>query len=429
MAIEEPILKQATQKSPRPQPRTGLSGLLVFFGILAAIIAVAIVIGLKPRLARERALLAATDNAAERLPVVNVVPVRVAPSRSELELPGDLQALVDAGIFARADGYLTRRLVDYGDRVKKGQLLAELETPELDEQIRQAQATVSQARSSLRDLEASLNLAQANLKLAQVTFERWKHLTDRGVFSHQDTDEKAAALDVRRAEVASAQAKIAAAQDTIRANEANLRRLEQLKAFDRVAAPFDGVITARNGDVGALISAGNSGPAREMFHLAQIDPLRIFVNVPQTYVASIHLGETAELRVQELPGQVFAARVTNTARSLDTNSRAMLTVLEVANPRGILLPGMYAQVKFVAPRQIAVLRVPGDALVLGKQGPRVAVLDAARRVHFRPIGISRDLGAELEVSGELSPGDLVVENPGDAVREGAQVAIQKTGRP
>src|SRR5262249_4102767 len=150
-----------------------------------------------------------------------------------------------------------------------------------------------------------------------------------------------------------------------------------------------------------------------------IDPLRIFVNVPQTYVAAIHVGENAELRVQELPGQVFTARVTNTARSLDTNSRTMLTVLEVANPRAVLLPGMYAQVKFLSGRPVAALRLPGDALVLGRQGPRVAVLDSAHRVHFRSIRITRDYGAELEVSGDLSPGDLVVENPGDAVREGA----------
>jgi RND family efflux transporter MFP subunit len=425
LATKERALKQPARRSLRPQPRAGFSALLLFLGILTAVVAAAIVVGLKPRLAREKALAAASDSASVRLPVVNVVAVRTAPPTSELDLPGDLQALVDAGIFARADGYLARRLVDYGDRVKKGQLLAELETPELDEQIRQARAMVAQSQSSMHDLEASLNLARANLKLAQLTYDRWKHLTDRGVFSRQDTDEKEAALEVRRAEVQSAQAKIAAAQDTIRANEANLHRLEQLKSFDRVTAPFDGVITARNVDAGALISAGNSGTAREMFHLAQIDPLRIFVNVPQTYVASIQVGETAQLRVQELAGEVFTARVTNTSKALDANSRAMLTVLEVANPRGALLPGMYAQVRFVSGRTAAGLRVPGDAMMLGKQGPRVAIVDGDHRVRFRVISIARDYGAELEVSGDLSPGDLVIENPSDAAREGAHVEIHK----
>ncbi len=425
MAIKEPALSEARPAGRRPSARSGLRGLLVFFGLIAALVGVAIVAGLLPRLSRERALLAATEAAADKAPTVHVVPVRTAPTQSELEFPGDLQALIDSGIFARADGYLTRRLVDYGDRVKKGQLLAEIETPELDEQIRQAQATLSQARSNLRDLQASLTLAQANLKLAQVTFNRWKHLGEKGVFSRQDTDEKQAVLEVRQAEVQSAQSKIAAAQDTIRASEANLRRLQEIRSFDRVTAPFDGVITARNVEIGTLINSGNGGPAREMFHIAQIDPLRIFVNLPQTNVADVHLGQTAELRVQEIPGQVFSARVTNTTSSLDPASRTMLTVLEVANPKGILLPGMYAQVKFVTSRQHPSLRVPGDSLILGRQGPRVAVVDAGSHVHFQPIRISRDYGTELEVTGDLKPGDLLIVNPSDVVREGARVEVRR----
>ncbi|HZT30673.1 MAG TPA: efflux RND transporter periplasmic adaptor subunit [Bryobacteraceae bacterium] len=425
MEITERSLGEARQKGARPRPRAGLKGLVVFFAILAVLVATAIVAGLVPRLSRERALLAASESAASRPPAVNVAAVRTAPTQVQLELPGDLQALIDAGIFARADGYVARRLVDYGYRVKKGQLLAEITTPELDEQIRQAHATLAQSQSSLRDLQANLTLAQANLKLAQVTYNRWKHLTDKGVFSHQDTDEKEAALEVRQAEVQSAQARIAAAQDTIRANEASLRRLEELKAFDQVTAPFDGVITVRNIDVGALINAGNGGPAREMFHIAQIDPLRIFVNVPQANLADVHVGQSAELRVQEMPGQVFPARVTNVSNALDPASRAMLTVLEVPNPKGILLPGMYAQVRFTSVRSSPGLRVPGDALILGRQGPRVAVVDPESRIHLRPIHIARDYGPELEVSGELNPGDLVVVNPGDAVREGARVEVHK----
>ena len=192
-----------------------------------------------------------------------------------------------------------------------------------------------------------------------------------------------------------------------------------------MTAPLDGIVAARNVDVGTLIKSGNGGPAREMFRMAQIGRLRIFVNVPQANVESVHAGQTAELRVQELPGQVFPAQVTRISSALDVNSRAMLAVLEVPNPRGILLPGMYAQVKFVIPRAAPALRIPGDALVLGREGPRVAVIDAGHQVHYRKIHIARDLGAELEVDAGLAAGEWVVVNPTDAVREGAAVEVRK----
>ena len=343
MTSQSPDIKEA-KKSARPQPRSPLRALLLFFLVLALLIAAGITFGMLPRRAREHALYAASRNESERPPIVNVVAVRVAPAKLEIELPGDLQAQVESPIFARVDGYLSKRLVDYGDRVKAGQELAEIETPELDQQITQAHATLSQTQSSLKQLQANQTLAQANLKLAQITFERWKTLTDRGVFSRQDSDQKEADLGVRKAEVEASLAAINTGIETVRATEANLHRLEQMKSFARVTAPFTGVITARNVDIGTLINSGNAGPSRELFRMAQIETLRAFVNVPQSSVASIHEGLVADLRVQERPGQIFQARVDRTTNTVDPNSRSMLAVLQVPNPRGILMPGMFAQV-------------------------------------------------------------------------------------
>jgi RND family efflux transporter MFP subunit len=412
----------------RPKPRTGRRGLLTFFALIAVLVAAAVIGGILPRLTRQKALLAAAETQTEQRPMVEVATARQAPARGTLDLPGDIQAQVDSPIFARVDGYLRTRLVDYGDRVKTGQLLAEIDTPELDQQIRQARAAVSQTQSTLNEVKADLDLSKANLNLARLTVERWRRLAGKGVVARQEADQKEADFAVTEAQVARAQASIATTQETVHANEANLRRLEEMKVFARITAPFDGVITARNVDIGTLINSGNGGTARELFHIAQIRVLRIFVNVPQTNVASMHPGQTAELRVQELPGQVFSARVTRIANALDATSRAMLTVLEVPNPSGALMPGMYAQVRFSTGRAEAAVLVPGDVLILGQQGPRVAVVAPDHRIHLRPIRIGQDLGSEIEVVSGLSAGEVVVANPSDAVRENALVEVRNLGK-
>jgi RND family efflux transporter MFP subunit len=421
LAIREPIISETSRRHGTPGARGSRGGLLWLFLILAVVVIAAIVFGVRPRLAREKMLAAASDAADEKQPVVNVVAVRRSPARSELELPGDLQAQVESPVFARADGYMRKRLVDIGDHVRAGQLLAEIETPELDQQLSQARANLAQSQASLRQYEAALVQAGANLKLAEVTLARWKHLNDSGVVSKQDRDEKQAIFDVRQAEVASAQANINAAQKAVDANEANVRRLEEMKSFANVTAPFTGVITARNIDIGTLINGGNGGPNREIVRIAQIDTMRIFVNVPQTYASLVRSGQTAELRVQELPGQVFQAKVSRTTNAVDANSRTMLVVLQTANSRGLLMPGMYAQVRFSFPGAKSALLVPGDAMTQGREGPRVAVAGPDRVVHFRRIHITHDYGTDLEVDSGVSEGDMVIVNPGDQVRENARV--------
>ena len=428
MAIREPIISEIDTRSDGPRRPRGRGGLVWLFLLLAVLVIAAIMFGLRPRLAREKALAAAAEAVDEKTPMVNVARVRRSPAKSELELPGDLQGYLESPIFARADGYMRKRLVDYGDRVRAGQLLAEIETPELDQQLSQARASLAQSQATLRQFEAALVQANANLKLAQVTLVRWKRLTDRGVFSKQEGDAKQADFDVRQAEVVSAEANINAAQKAVEASEANLHRLEEMKSFARVAAPFDGVITARNMDVGTLVNAGNGGPNREIFRIAQIDRMRIFVNVPQTYASLVRAGQHAELRVQELPGQMFAATVTRSTNSVDENSRTMLAILETPNPRGLLFPGMYAQVKFSFPGNQSALLLPGDSMMLGREGPRVAVVGPDHVVHLRRIHIAHDYGAELEVDSGVVEGETVVMNPNDQVRENARVETRGPAR-
>ncbi|MGP8245627.1 MAG: efflux RND transporter periplasmic adaptor subunit [Bryobacteraceae bacterium] len=407
------------------ETRPGSRRLLAFFGVLALVVIACIAGGLLPRLARQKALVAVAGAETERKPVVIVSAVKTAPAKETIDLPGDFEAMVESPIFARADGYLKSRVVDIGDHVKTGQLMAEIETPELDQQISQARATLAQSQDSLQELAADIELARANLSLAQVTLDRWQHLSDKGVVARQELDQKKADFDVKHAQTQHAEASLATARETVRANQANLQRLQEMKIFARVVAPFDGVVTARNVDVGTLINAGNGGASREMFRVARITPLRIFVNVPQTYVAEIHNGQSAELRVEEKPGEIFPAHVTNISDSLDANSRAMLVILETPNPGATLYPGMYAQVRFTLVHSKPLLRIPADTVVQTKSGPRVAVVDGENVVHFRDIAIGQDLGPEIEVVSGLAAGDLVVSNPGDAVVENASVDVRK----
>ena len=395
--------------------------MFLFFMVLGVVIAAAIVAGVLPRLSRQKGLLAASEQAVERKPVVLASAAHFGAAQNTVDLPADLVAMIESPIFARADGYLKSRLVDYGNHVKGGQLLAEIETPELDQQISQARANLEQSQATIKELESDIDLAGANLQLARVTYDRWQHLEQKGVVSRQDRDERQADMAVKEATLRKAESALATAQNTIHANQANLQRLEELKSFARITAPFDGVVTARDVDIGTLINAGS----KELFRVARIDPMRIFVNVPQAYVAAIAEGQTAEVRVQERPGEAWRAKVTGISNSLDQNSRAMLAILQTANPGGELYPGMYAQVRFNLSQAKPVLRIPGDALILGKSGPRVAVADAGGIVHFRSVAIGQDLGSEVEITGGLQPGELVISNPTDAVTEGAAVEVRK----
>jgi RND family efflux transporter MFP subunit len=393
---------------------------------LAVLILVgAFAFGLLPRLTRQKALLAASYDERDRTPVVDTVIVQRSSKTSDLVLPGNIEPMLEAPIYARADGYLRKLYVDIGDKVRAGQVLVEIESPEVDQQLRQARASVDQAKAALKQTEAAVAQSRANLSLAKVTVERWKQLVAAGVAAKQDGDEKQATYEARQADLEAALANVSAAQSNISANEANVQRLTELKSFDRVTAPFDGIITVRNTTTGTLISAGTSSPNRELLREAQIDLLRIWISVPQTNSASMHVGMTADLSVQELPNRTFHGVIARTANALDESSRTLKTEVHVKNPDHILLPGMYAQVKFVTSRSNAPPLIPGDTLVIRADGTQVAVLGPDGKVHFQKIEVGRDYGPEIEVLSGLKEGQTVIVNPSDEVREGAIVQARK----
>jgi RND family efflux transporter MFP subunit len=391
----------------------GLAAVLVLMALFAK--------GYLPRVHRQAELVAAVRELSSARPRVSVAAVRPSPATSEMVLPGDIQAIDETPVYARADGYLRRRLVDIGDRVSAAQLLAEIETPELDQQIRQARATLDQLRAALLQARASLAQARANLQLAEVTLKRWKALVQQGVLSAQVGDEKQSAYEARQADVSAGEANVKAAEANIQAGEANLQRLLELKAFQRVSAPFAGVITARNVDTGTLISAGSSTSNRPLYRLAQIATLRIWVDVPQTFVPSIQPGQAAQVMVQEFPGRTFPGKVVRTANALDEKAHTLRTEVQVDNRDSALLPGMYSQVRFVLARAHPLWRVPAEALVIRPDGVYVAAVRGDATVHYQKLTLGRDYGTEVEVPTGLRGDERVVLNPADDLQEGMAV--------
>ncbi|PZR74650.1 MAG: efflux RND transporter periplasmic adaptor subunit, partial [Chthoniobacterales bacterium] len=356
----EPKLLDAPRPASKRAPWLIGLGLLLLVGLL-------FLAGYLPRRNRGEKIDAEAQQEEENLPIVNVTKVKRSVPVSELILPGNITPLTEAYIYARASGYVKRRFVDIGDRVRAGQLLAEIDSPELAQQVQQARAGLGQSRAQLGQTQAALGQARSQLKLAAVTLERWNVLVGRGVLSKQEGDQKQADYENAEANVRAAEADVKAAQDNVGASEANLNRLIEMQGFTNVRAPFAGVITARNIDTGALISASGAGQGNsaggtaassangsqnsEMFRIAQIGTLRIMVNVPQSNAPAIHLGQQADIMLQEYSRRKFAGHVTRTASSLDQNSRTMLTEVQVANPDRLLLPGMYSQVRFTSTRE------------------------------------------------------------------------------
>jgi RND family efflux transporter MFP subunit len=350
---------------------------------------VAFFVGWIPLHKRQALIYAEAHEQEEAQPRVEVIEVARSTRNSKLELPGSIQALTEAPILARANGYIKRRMVDIGDRVEAGQPVAEIEEPEVDAQLAQARA--------------DLATAEANVKLAGITAQRYQDLLKTDAVSKQDVDNYNGDHTAKQAMVESA--------------AANLRRLEELESFKRVDAPFSGVITLRNVDVGALVNAGNT----LLFRVAQTSTLRTYVNVPQTDADSVQRGQLARLSVSNLPGRYFTGTVARTSNSLDPTSRTMLVEVQVPNPSGVLLPGMYAQVELLSARPDPPLLIPGAALVIRAEGTQVAMVRPDRTVHFQKIEIGRDFGDRLEVIKGLKEGDTIIVNPHDAVREGVKV--------
>jgi RND family efflux transporter MFP subunit len=352
--------------------------------------ALVVAAGLFARVHADQSLKAWTHDQA--IPTVALAKIAGGGER-ELVLPGDVQAFYNAPIHARTSGYLKRWYVDIGSPVKAGQLLAEIDTPDLDQQVLQARA--------------NLATAQANQRLSATTAKRWEGLVAQDAVSRQEADEKAGDL--------------AARTSAVNAATADLNRLLALESFKRIVAPFDGVVTSRNTDIGALISVGGAADTA-LFTVADQHRLRIYVSVPQNYSALIHHGLAAQLSVPEYPGQTFTASVVNDAQSVGANG-ALLVELQLDNTAGKLKPGSYAQVTFGLTSASATTQVPATAVMFRHDGPAVAVVGPDSHVKIRPIKINRDLGTQIEVGAGVGPGDKVIDNPPEALVDGDIVKI------
>jgi RND family efflux transporter MFP subunit len=348
--------------------------------------------------ARTRALGVVTQETKElALPTVSVVRPEQGSPQEEIALPGSIQAFTDAPIYARVNGYLRKWYADIGTRVHAGQLLAEIDTPEIDQQLLQARA--------------DLATAEANTRLAQTTAARYRDLIRSDSVSQQDLDNANGNLEAR--------------QTAADSSRANVKRLEQLQAFRRIEAPFDGVVTARNTDLGALIDSGSS--ARELFHVAAVSRLRVFVNVPEVYSRAARPGLKADLTLKEFPGRRFSGALVRTSNAIEVASRTLLTEIDVDNSKGELLPGSYAEVHIKLPRPATTLKVPVDALIFKADGLHVATVGSDRRVSLVTVTVGRDFGETVEVVTGLTGGERVIANPPDSLTNGELVRVVTPG--
>ena len=383
----------ASEMEAQPQPRRSS----LFAGLVFAAIALVVVGGftLFERRSQYQALAKETETLA--IPTVAVIHPAMEPSEEGLVLPGTMQAYVESPIYARTNGYLKKWYRDIGSRVHQGELLADIETPEVDQQLIQARA----------DLET----AKANSNLSRITAGRYEELIKTDGVSKQEVD--------------NATGDYAAKQATVASFQANVRRLEELESFKHIYAPFSGVITRRNVDIGTLVNAGNGGTTQQLFFLAQTDPIRVYVNVPESAAAAIHQGLTAYLELTQFPGRRFQGQVARTAEAIDLGTRTLLTEVDVPNKSGELLPGGYAQVHLAVQITNTRVQVPVNALLFRSEGLRAVVIDANHKTHLQPLTIGRDFGITLEVLQGLTPNDWIVLNPADSLEDNQQVNVKE----
>ena len=390
------------QTSPLNDPggrSTRKSPLFLVFLIIVVALVVAGAFLMFQRRSEYQAL--ASNTEALAVPTVAVIHPTAEPGDENLVLPGTLQAYVESPIYARTNGYLQKWYHDIGSRVAKGELLADIDTPEVDQQLSQARA--------------DLNTAQANASLSQITASRYSELLKTDGVSKQEVDNANGDLEAKRA--------------TVESFQANVRRLEELESFKHVYAPFSGVITRRNVDIGTLINAGNGGTSQQLFFLAQTDPIRVYVNVPEMYASSIHAGLGAYLELTQYPGRKFDGKVVRSAEAIDLSTRTLLTEVDVPNKSGELLPGGFAQVHLLVKVTGQRMQVPVNALLFRSEGLRAVLIDSNHRTHLQPVVIGRDYGNTLEVLSGLKADDWIVLNPPDSLEDRQAVHVKQVSNP
>jgi RND family efflux transporter MFP subunit len=376
-------------------------------GLIAAAAAVVIALfGILQRRSHEAEVTQWTQQQA--IPIVAVISPHAGAAVQRLVLPGTVQAWYEAPIYARVPGYLKNWYFDYGAHVKKGDILAEIETPDLDAQVAAAQGKLNSAR-------AVVKVREAEKQFAETTYQRWRD-SPKGVVSEQEQESKQADYNSALARLNSATAEVAADQGEV-------DRLQALESFKNITVPFDGVVTARETDIGALINAGSGGNGPELFRVADIHKMRVYVQVPQQLSAEIKAGLTAELHLPQYPEKTFKAAVATTSSAINTSARTLLVELHADNPDGLLQPGAYAQVDFELPSNPNVVQVPTSALIFREHGMEVATIGAGDKIELKPITLGRNLGTEVEVVKGLTLSDRVVNSPPDSLADGDTVRI------
>ena len=393
MAQTEEMVKQPERDAGNTPRESGSKHGVLITVIVLVIVAAVVIGGIVPRLRAKEALQKETYDLA--VPTVNVAHPKQGAPQTEIVLPGNMQAFTESPIYARTNGYLKKWYVDIGGRVKTGQLLAEIETPEVDQQLQQARS--------------QLNTAKANYNLAQITSNRYQELKNTDSVAQQDVDN---ALGSERANAA-----------TVSAAEYQVKYLEQLESFRKIYAPFDGIITVRNTDVGHLINSGAGSPTAELFHIAAIHTLRVYINVPQQFSPAAKTGLPATLTLQEFPGRQFKGRLVRTANAIDLATRTLLVEVDVDNPTGELLPGAFAEVHLAVPSGAPTFILPVSALIFRAQGLQVGVVKDGNRAQLANIILGRDFGSEVEVVSGLQTDDQVIINPPDSLISGEEVRV------
>jgi RND family efflux transporter MFP subunit len=445
------VTKAKRENELEPESRVSKTPFIAVGLLLATLL----VVGILPRIKRNSELAASAERQENAPPQVETVLPRPAEASNELLLPATTQAIQEIIVAARASGYVRRWLVGIGQQVRAGQALAEIDVPETNQQLLEAQqeaaeanqnvaqgrAELAQAQASLEQAEASLKQARTNLDLARVNLERSKTLVAQGVVSRQDLDDKQAIFDARQADVEAAQANvrsrqsaihaqqsaIEARQSTSSARQATVQRFNDLKSFQKVVAPFDGIVTARYIEVGTLITpSGGTATQPGLYKVSRLDTIRVFVNVPQSFAPAVQAGLETSVEVKELAPRKYTGKVIGTAHSVDPTSRTMFAEIRVPNPDHQFLPGMYAQVKFTLPNTKRSVLIPAGALVVNGAGTQVILARADHTAHYQAVEVGRDFGKEVEIVAGLKGDEAVIATPSDALREGMRVQISKT---
>ncbi|MBY0357571.1 MAG: efflux RND transporter periplasmic adaptor subunit [Candidatus Obscuribacterales bacterium] len=438
-------MNSSDEHEHKPAP---LHGIKLFLSVLGGIILLLFIVGLLPRIMQKQELKKVHEETTGAIPVVHTIISKPSANTESITLPGNIGAIQYTTIYARIDGYLKDRMVDIGDTVKTGQLLATIDTPTVDQELLQARADLLKAKAELETSKSNLKeaiakdkqaladieRAKANVAYATVTAKRWQDMCVRGAVSEQSRDEKVRSLEstsadlqanianeqAAKAQIESSRSEINQAAANVKAKQADVAKYVAEQSFQKVLAPFDGVITYRKVDPGALITQGSQSSNLELFQLAKIDSLRIYVSVPQRIARYLRDGMTADVLVPEYPERKFVGIVTNVSGALDPNTRTRQTEIKIKNQDHALLPGMYAEIKLTTLREQPWIRVPGTTLVTRADGQFVVVIKDSK-AHYQPITIGRDFGNEVEIQTGLQGNELIVVSPSDDLQEGEQV--------